>query len=247
MGDCRLGSNARFSGRYQLIHSLEGLVHTIDLALSHRMGGRRDVFPGSGLEPVVLDSQIVQGRVFEDRNGDGEWQSSEPGVPGVEIAIDEDLREPLVTDLRGVYRAFLSVGQHFLQLIPASVPTEYALDGGGRIALEVMSDRAAGHDFPLVRRVGTIEGDVVDERTGIGVPGVKVILTDDLYTYTDASGSFRFLSLSSGEYRIRIDLETLPFGYQPLSSPLTEVVVKESGERVRCAFRVARPVRVTEF
>jgi hypothetical protein len=246
-GDYRLGRDVRFSGRYQLSHSPGGDVHTIDLALSHQLGRTSEVFPGSGLDPVGLDRQIVIGRVFDDRNHDGKWQSDEPGIPGVEIAIDEETREPVVTDVSGVYRAFLRIGRHFLRLLPASVPIEYALDGAGPIALEVMSDRTAGHDFALRHRAGSIEGFVLDDRSGEGVPDVRIYLRDHLYTYTDATGAYRFQSLPTGDYDVRIDTDTLPFGYRPVGSQGTRVRVEESGEVGQCVFRVSRPIRVTEF
>ena len=161
--------------------------------------------------------------------------------------MKKDAREPVVTDLQGVYRGFLLVGRHFLRVIPASVPTEYALGGAGPVELEVMTDRTAGFDFPLTRRVGSVEGFVFDDRTGSGLPGVKVALSEHVYTYTGEDGAYRIRLLPAGEYHVRVDLGTLPFGFRTVGPSAYAIRVEGPGEVVRRVFRAARPVSVTEF
>ena len=90
---------------------------------------------------------------------------------------------------------------------------------------------------------------MLDDRTGSGIPDVKILFGEDeyTYTYTDAAGAYRFHSLPAGTYEVRIGIETLPFGYQPVGPLAIPVRIEKSGDDVRCSFRLSRPVRVTEF
>lgn len=241
-GDFRLGRTVRLSGSYQLSHSSSGDVHGFDIAFTHSLSRRGGAPPALGIDQIPFDRQIVTGRVYEDRNGDGTWQKGEPGIHGVEVAIDGDSREPVVTDLQGVYRGFLLPGRHSLRLLPASVPIEYTLEGAGRVEVEVIIDRVVEHDFPLTRRVGSVEGHVFDGRPGVGMSGVKVYLGERFFTYTDDEGAFRFLSLPAGDYEVRLDLESLPFGYRTDGPAVVPAHVGGVEESEPCTFRVFRPI-----
>ena len=244
-GDLRLGRDVRLSGRYQRNHSGSGDVHSLDFTLTHSLGGT--TWGPPTLEQMPFERQIVTGRIFEDRNRDGLRQEDEPGIPGIEVAIDGDSRAPVVTDVDGVYRCFLLPGRHSLRLLPASVPTTYTLDGVGPAELEVLPDRMTRRDFPLVRRVASVQGLVFDDRRGTGMSGVKIHLEPGRFTYTDENGTFRFEALPAGEYELRIDVESLPFGYRAVGVEVKRFRVDASGGRRRFTFHVTRPVIAVQF
>ena len=59
----------------------------------------------------------VEGRVFLDRNRNGQFDPGEPGIPGVAVVLDGE--EKTVTDNRGYFRLFrLKKGEYLLAFSP---------------------------------------------------------------------------------------------------------------------------------
>jgi len=77
---------------------------------------------------ILTDTGTVLGRVWVDRNRDGEQQDGEPGVPGAVILLDDATR--IVADSRGLFSmATVTAGYHAAVLDLLSIPG-YTLASG---------------------------------------------------------------------------------------------------------------------
>jgi len=74
---------------------------------------------------ILTDTGTLVGRVFHDRNGDGEMQGGEPGISGAVVILDDSTR--VVTDKNGLFSVpSVSAGYHMATLDLRSLPA-YAL------------------------------------------------------------------------------------------------------------------------
>ena len=232
--------------RYGLSNSSTGVLHTVTLSVAHSTG-RASRATAPRLDPTVPERLILRGRVFEDGDSDGRWQQGEPGIAGVEIAVDGNARQPLVTDADGVFLAFVHAGKHVIRILPASVPTQFSIEGIGPLEVEVVQDDLLELTLPLTRSVGWIHGRVVDDRDGSGVSGAEILIGGKGFTYTDGTGNFRFGPLPTGEYELRLALESLPFGYRVEQGVLRVGLVEAAGAGKSVTFHVSRPIQQLEF
>jgi hypothetical protein len=232
--------------RYGLNTSPAGHVHTVALSLAHSTS-RANPTALPRVDPTAPERLILRGRVFEDRDRDGRWQQGEPGIAGVEISVDGNARQPLVTDADGVFRAFVLAGKHVLRILPASVPTEFSIDGIEPHEVDVPRDDLYELAIPLLRSIGSITGRVVDDRDSSGVAGVEVLINGRDFTYTDNEGGFRFGPLPTGEYELRLKLESLPFGYRVEQEVLKVRLIEAGGLSTTVLFHVSRPVQQVKF
>jgi len=251
----RLGARASLSCR---INSTESRAHhaaSLELGLRHS-------FDGDGHSPAPAEvthrertRQLLGGVIFEDRNGDHLRQADEPGVAGIEVVVDGDLRAPIPSDLSGRWRSLVAPGRHVLRLLPESIPTSYTLEGTGAMEVEVSVDRFQEFDFPLERRTGTISGQVLsalaDPRAAAdprSLGGVRVLLDDSDITVTDADGRFVFHALPAGWHRVTLDAESLPPGFRVEGSHSCDIEVGADGSaEVACRFVIVRPVQTRRF
>jgi len=232
--------------RYGINSSSTGLVHTVTLSVTHSTG-RAGGAAGPRLDPTVPERIILRGRVFEDRDGDGRWQQGEPGIAGVEISVDGDARQPLVTGADGVFRAFVHAGKHVIRILPASVPTRFSIDGIEPLEVEVVQDDVLDLSLPLTRSVGWIHGRVVDDRDSSGVANAEILIDGKDFTLTDAAGDFHFGPLPTGEHELRVATESLPFGYRVEQGALRVRLTEAAGAGTGVVFHVSRPVQQMEF
>lgn len=254
-----LGRGIDLSVQCRLSRSGKDRVEAVEIGLAHRLDRRGDPRVGLDSEPRAGRRQMLGGIVFEDENGDGIRQPGERGIPGVAVVVDNDVRGPIGCDLDGRYRCLVPEGRHRIRLLPESIPVHYALDGTGTIELDILADLPGGHDFPLRRRTGRIEGRVVlreqdlpvspnrGEERG-AVARIRLILDNGDFTYTDAVGRFAFARLPAGDHEIRLDPSSLPFGYRVEGGEARRISILAGGpEAVRCDFRIHRPVARTIF
>jgi hypothetical protein len=255
-GDVRLGDGVGLSVLYRFNKIGAERNESIEIGFTHSLSGRRGADPLTAMDPAASTRQMLGGVVFEDRNGDGVRQDDEPGIPGIGVIIDNDLRGPVACDASGRYRASVAIGRRLLRLLPESIPTAYSLDRMETIEVDVSADRPVACDFPIVRLTGAIEGRVVHgDEGGLGysrVPGgvehVRVVLDDAQFTYTDENGSFSFHQLAPGEHEVRLDADGLPFGFRAVEAMARRVVIERGDDAIAgCEFRLFRPVQRKVF
>jgi hypothetical protein len=124
-----------------------------------------DVVNGSAAQAnFALQAQgVIQGVVFEDRNGNGEQDSGEPGVGGV--AINRDDGPSATTSDDGSYRfSNVNAGAYTLFL---SVPAGFFPVGQTSRTVNVASGGAGQANFSLQAQ-GAIQGVVYEDLNGNG-------------------------------------------------------------------------------
>lgn len=189
---------------------------------------------------AVCGTGTIGDLVWEDLNGDGVWQTHEPGLPGVVVYLYEDVNhngrnddgEPLVgtatTDAAGIYHFNYLPAGDYVVAVPTR-PAGYAPTTIQPIAVSLDPDEIfLDADFGFKQGVGSIGDTVFYDANGnawqdtgttleYGVPGVTVMLFDGVGNYlgsevTDADGHYLFANLPPGDYSVQVDTATIPVG-----------------------------------
>ena len=160
-------------------------------------GGPDAIFFGDGNSAILQAVGTISGRKFEDLNGDGEHQGTDPALAGFEIRAYADLNAnqqldqaevvagivaSSSTDASGTYSLTLDPGNYiivevqqagFLQTTPTTNVLATGLTGAGDVAdngfaLTLPSEGAlTGNDFGNAR-TGTITGQKFNDLNGNG-------------------------------------------------------------------------------
>jgi hypothetical protein len=92
----------------------------------------------------------VVGRVFQDANRDGEQQSGEGGVAGVEVLLDGRYRT--TTDRDGRFEfPLVTTGRHQLTLTLESVPLPWGTPSDSGVSVNVPLRGQATTAIPVVK------------------------------------------------------------------------------------------------
>ncbi len=74
---------------------------------------------------IVSDCGTVIGRVFEDKNFDGEQQPGEPGIPNAVVLLDDGVR--ITTDVNGLFSVANVLAGHRTGVLDLSSVPGYTL------------------------------------------------------------------------------------------------------------------------
>lgn len=199
---------------------------------------------------AILAQGVIQGVVYEDRNGNGYQDGEEPGVGG--IAIGRNDGQENLTDGSGGYRyENVTPGGYTLALL--ALPDGYVPTGLTSTSVNVGSGGSAQANFAVFAQ-GVIQGVVYEDRNGNdtqdnnepGVGGVEVNLGDDASQVTDLNGAYRFDDIAPGDYALSVGtanvqvagglrIQTLPDGYVP-SGPTVRTITLASGSSTQANF-----------
>ena len=192
----------------------------------------------------------VSGRVFEDSNGNGKWDSGEPGVPDVTVNSLGGLRRQ--TDSSGRFgMADVRPGTHQIALETRTLPIEFTCLAAGEVPLQVTAGKSATLDIPVVR-TGRVRGLVFQDanRNGLceqgepGVAGVMVkVAQGDIISFTDPQGRFALQGLAPGKWQVSVDISTLGSDLESTGPGLADVIVPPNGEVAGVALGVAAQER----
>lgn len=169
---------------------------------------------GAGYASFALLAQgVVQGVIYEDRNGNGAQDSNESGVAGVSVALGNG--PTTTTDAGGTYR-FSNVNPGTYE-VRMTVPTGYVAKGVTVETINIVSGGSNQANFALQAQ-GVIQGIVFDDLNGngkqddgeSGLQGITIGRTPGSTTTTDADGAYRFTNVNPGGYTIKM---TVPSGY----------------------------------
>jgi len=161
---------------------------------------------------------IIEGYVFEDRNGNGQRDPEEPGVMGYEVRIEEG---PTVeTGRDGFYR--LSVKEGNVKLVgKGEIPEGYFYTTPNARKMEIYPGEMSHIDFgisPQVQVKGIafidINGNGIYEKGDQPVPAIRVVLNSGQTTLTTPRGLYSILRVAPGSNRVRVDLGSIPAGYR---------------------------------
>lgn len=178
--------------------------------------------------------------VFNDLDGDGIFDSGEPGISGVRIYVDAnsnsifDAGEPSgQTSGSGAYGIDgLIAGTYTIRVDFSSLPPDSVFTFGNNpdtITLGV-GENFADADYGFQTQNASIAGVVWDDLNGDGVldagePGLANVIVfldfnnngvfnaEDILSTTIANGTYIFNSLPAGDYNVRVLASSLPSGY----------------------------------
>jgi uncharacterized repeat protein (TIGR01451 family) len=139
LGDLGPGATARLMYRVRIgANAREGDMENVAIGSGTFPNGERSetgaaraiVRVGGG---VFSTRQVILGRVFEDLNRNGSFDSNDKPAAGVRIYLTSG--QSVITDSEGLYNfPALGDGSQVLTLDPVTVPTGYALADGGSVA-----------------------------------------------------------------------------------------------------------------
>jgi hypothetical protein len=173
---------------------------------------------------------VIQGRIFEDLDGDGDANYQELGAGGVTVQLRSGgtLIEEQVTTTDGSYRfSGLASGTYTLSVTTGSFVQNEA-------ATLTLTDAQPGANRDIgVGRQGTISGRIFRSSDGsaqitpasVGLTNFTVILrrdgTSEQRVFSDGNGFFRFDALPAGNYEVAVEA---PAGFFALSGVTTRSI-----------------------
>ncbi|MCW5845457.1 MAG: carboxypeptidase regulatory-like domain-containing protein, partial [Caldilinea sp.] len=185
---------------------------------------------GSAQANFAVQAQgVIQGVVFDDRNGNSEQDSGEPGVGGVVISQSNGVTA--TTSVDGGYRfSNVSPGSYTVGI---AVPGGFVATGQTSRTVNVGSGGSAQANFALQAQ-GAIQGVVFDDLNGnnrqdadeAGIGGVTIGRSDGPSVATASDGSYRFSNVTVGSYTLAIDV---PAGYVAVGRTSRTVSVAAGG------------------
>jgi hypothetical protein len=167
----------------------------------------------------------VEGVVFEDENGNGVQDPSEPGIVGVNVVVIDGsgVSQTLATDETGRYMTIVSAGLVVTNIDESRLPSgAKQTSGSDPTTLEVPSGGTVS-DIDGFLFVGRIDGLVFEDANGngmqdpgeSGIPNVNVVTTDSLgvskTVTTDENGKYTAV-VPTGPTVTDIDESTVPRG-----------------------------------
>lgn len=211
------------------LYSLARWVFTLEITKSFRWG--RGVIPGMGIPDALLSQYIptygaVDGYAFNDRNGNGERDAGEEGLPYVTVALGS---HTVQTDATGRFE-FREVRTGFQQVqVPLDlVPANYSPPPQRDWSIEVQQRGNSPIGIP-VQVLGGIRGRVEVVNNGsprVGFAEARLVLRPSAQaTLTDEEGNFAFDNLLPGAYTVEIDPQWLPEGSELVTAGVYTVRV----------------------
>lgn len=218
-----MGRNGTLGVSYRAPLSSSGLYANdggqLYLTLSRRLeiGRRPSLAAGLSFEQRRQLGSIT-GRVFDDLNDNGLWDTNEPGVSDVEINAND------VQSFTGEAGAFtlrdLFAGPRQVRMAVKSLPIEYALVAPSDVDVTVPEGKAATVAFP-VRRTGQVAGVAFLDANRNGkqdegelplVDAVVRVVNNDAITFTLKDGSFIVYNVPPKEWEVAVDTDNLAQG-----------------------------------
>jgi hypothetical protein len=220
------------------LYSLARWVVLVELTKTFRWGRGR--IPGMGVPDELLSQYVptygdVEGYAFNDRNGNGERDAGEDGLPYVTVVLGE---RTVQTEATGHF-LFREVRTGFYQLRvpPDQIPADYTVPTQTDYSIDVRQKGNTPIGIP-VQVLGTIRGRVEVVNNGnprVGYAEARLVLRPSARaTLTDEDGNFAFDNLLPGAYTVEIDPQWLPEGSE-LATPAAYAVRVGSGDVAKVA------------
>ncbi|NLW55455.1 MAG: hypothetical protein GX050_02320, partial [Firmicutes bacterium] len=162
------------------------------------------------------NTAIIQGIVYLDENGNGQFDEWEKRLSGITMLIDG---RSATTNEEGEYIfSFVPPGIYRVDFNPRSLPADYTPVTGEQV-IRIRENENFFLDFGVTLN-GSISGLVFIDANGDGVRNegetvlgmVEVILEPNTTTFTAQDGTFFFEGIPLGPHRLRISPESLPPG-----------------------------------
>lgn len=185
---------------------------------------------------------IVEGVVFKDINGNGKKEPDEPGLEGVKIEIG---KAKIFTDKQGYFKTTVRAKKVLVRIDERTLPEGYVLTTPSSYEVEIIKKRRVYINFgasAFSAVYGVVFYDVNSnfkfDSQDIPLPYVRLFL-EDKAAFTNLEGCYYFRNLKEGEYKLKLDINTLPLEYIP-SVPLEKEIKLSEGVKYFYAFPVQK-------
>jgi len=155
---------------------------------------------------------FVEGYVFDDFNGDGLFGFNESGIFNVTIMLDNDVNVSVISEMDGYYMFDVAIeGVHRFTEID---PEGYASTTPNDVNVNLIFGETYRVDFGDFNRslkdYAAIYGTVFNDANGngvfdlgeLGIPGIEIILDDNISVFTDAYGTYTFGIVEEGVHSV---------------------------------------------
>ncbi|HWC17116.1 MAG TPA: SdrD B-like domain-containing protein, partial [Terriglobales bacterium] len=172
--------------------------------------------------PFMHRSRIIEGRVFRDNNINGYFNAGEPGLPGVEVRLDDG--QLAVTDELGRYKfSSVSADQHQVSIALTQFHNPVRMTTRSEADVDLIQQRVAVMNFGILdfaRVIGNIYNDLRFESRrqpdAKGMQDIQLLLDNGkevLKVQTAGSGDFELDNVPPGEYKLSVDAASIPPNY----------------------------------
>ena len=182
-------------------------------------GFQKNFSAAPGGLPFAHHSRIIEGRVFRDMNINGAYNTGEPGLPGIEVRLEDG--QVATTDSEGRYKfSSVSANQHQVSIdlaqfrIPVRMTTRSEADAD-LIQQHIVVTNFGVLDFARV--IGSVYNDLRFENhrqpDSKGIQTVTLLLDDGKTVRkieSGGSGEFEVDDVTPGDYKLSLDSESLP-------------------------------------
>lgn len=179
-------------------------------------------------------ARIVEGRVFRDNNINGSFNAGEPGLPGIEVRLDDG--QVAITDELGRYKfPSVSADQHEVSIALTQFRNPVRMTTRSVTDIDLIQQRVAVVNFGLLdfaRLMGNVYNDLrfdnVRQPDSKGMENIQLVLDDGKQVrkiQTQGSGDFELDNVPPGDYKLSLDAASIPPNYL---APVDSVAVHVS-------------------
>lgn len=187
-----------------------------------------------GALPFLHHSRIIEGRVFRDNNINGAFNLGEPGIPDVEVRLDDG--QVVVTDAQGRYRfSSVSADQHTVSINTTQFRNPVRMTTRSEIEADMIQQHIVVENFGILdfaRVMGYVYNDLVFENRrqpdSKGMQGIDLLLDNGKEIrkiQTTGSGDFELDNVPPGDYKLSLDAASIPSNY---AAPIDSVAIHVS-------------------
>lgn len=178
----------------------------------------------------------IMGIVYKDRNGNGQYDDGEEGVPNVVVNV---AGESYTTNDYGEYYSEVAAKRALVAVQPDNLPKGFVFSTGSREEVMIRGKDAHLVDFGLTTQSG-IYGIVYYDINQNGKPDpgdelvgrVKLVLDGEKQAQSDFEGTYYFRNIEPGTHIVSLDVNSIPIDYLPEIKVREEIEVAEGSTYV---------------
>ena len=177
-------------------------------------------------------TRVIEGRVFRDNNLNGPYNAGEPGLPGVQVQLENG--DSVLTDREGRYKFNgVSADEHQVTIALTQFRDPVRMTTPSQLNADLLRDHVAVMNFGVVnfaRLVGNVFNDLRFEGRrqpdSAGMNAIRLVLTavnagagaedkdkQKRTIITESSGDFELDDVPPGDYTLTVDAASLPSNY----------------------------------
>jgi hypothetical protein len=182
-------------------------------------GFQKNFSAAPGGLPFTHHSRIIEGRVFRDMNINGAYNAGEPGLPGIEVRLEDG--QIATTDSEGRFKfSSVTADQHQVSIDLAQFRIPVRMTTRSEADADLIQQRIVVTNFGVLdfaRVIGSVYNDLRFENhrqpDSKGIQTVMLLLDDGKIVRkieTGGSGEFEVDDIAPGNYKLSLDSASLP-------------------------------------